>query len=299
MSCQNGTSPINVKQTNNKCSVSCHYTYNYGLSSLTAKNKNNHLSLSYDKNISNVKYNNISYDVEDIRIYKPSLNQYNGKKMDAEIIIHHVGDGAENLLVCVPIKSNNMASSSSTFFSKIMRFAPSKNETTSINVSDYTLNHIIPRGGYYAYVGNLPYQPCSGKYNIILFNPDIAPNMKTSDMTILGRIISKLTPKIQNISNSNLYYNEKGTTDKEMSMDDDIYIKCTALDEDGKPIQDSEGQLRSSIQEPKESVLLSKEREKYIQYAKTGGEIVGGIALMYILYRIGKKMISKFSQNNE
>lgn len=305
MSCIQGSSPINVTETKKTCSSTCHYSYTYGLSNLTVENKNDHLSLSYDANTSKVSYNTANYKVEDIRIYKPSLNKYNNTHYDAELIIHHTSDGANNLLVCVPIQSSNRISQASELFKNIIAFAPPKNQTTSINVSNYTLNHFIPRGGYYAYVGNLPYQPCNGTYDILLFDPKLAIDMRGDDLSILGTLIERLEPITKNINPNELYYNKDGTMkDGSITYDDDIYIKCTALDEDGNEVvgagEDGNGaSLQGAMTSTNEtgSFSPSKKREQDIMnYVTTSGEILGGVILMYALYRIGRHIVNKLSE---
>lgn len=303
MSCSVGSSPINVTETSNTCDMTCHYSYSYGLSDLSVSNKVDHLLLSYNSNANNITYNNTNYNVKEIRLYKPSLNKYNGTHLDAELIIHHTGDGADNLLVCVPIKGSNAQSSSQILFKNIIPFSPPKNESTSINVSNYTLNNVIPKGGYYSYVGSLPYQPCNGKYNIILFDPNVSANMRTQDLRTLGSLINPLSPKIKNINNQELYYNKNGTLENGAisGNGDDIYIKCSALDEEGNEIYPGEnvGQSRD-----KQDISIgsgyspSKEKQKQmIKYIQTGGEILAGVVLMYGLYVVVKKVVNKLSQD--
>jgi carbonic anhydrase len=302
MSCNIGTSPINVSETSNTCDITCHYSYNYGLSGLTVTNNVDHLQLSYDSNANTITYNNTNYRVQEVRLYKPSLNQYNGTHMDAEMIIHHVGDGADNLLVCVPIRGDDAQSKSQILFKNIIPFCPPQNESTAINVSNYTLNNIIPKGGYYSYVGSLPYQPCNGKYNIVLFDPSIASNMRNEDLRTLGSLINPLNPKMKSIDKQELYYNVKGTSETDAFSGDDIYIKCSALDEEGNEIYTDEkkqGMLgeRSPLDSAGSEYSPSKKREEELmKYIQTGGEVLAGIVLMYGLYIVVKKIVNKLSE---
>ena len=69
----------------------------------------------------NGNYNAIGYDVQEIRLYIPSLHSYNNSKTDGEfIIIHSSNTGSNPLLVCIPIKSNNTTSVSSLFFQTLI-----------------------------------------------------------------------------------------------------------------------------------------------------------------------------------
>jgi hypothetical protein len=195
-----------------------------------------HLKFSYDAPDSTVIYNDVNYSVKDIRLYKPSLNEYYGSHVDAELIIQHIGNGADNLLVCIPIITSNNKSSSSTLFNNLIPYAPvNGNPPVSVNINNYNLNYIVPRGAYYSYTGTLPYDSLNGTYNIIVFDySKVKANMNTSNMSTLGTLIVPTNENVNNDYNSNiLYYNAAGTTNDALITGDDIYIDC-------KPVGSSE-----------------------------------------------------------
>ena len=73
MSCgiNEGSLPINVTSTENKCSKTCNFEFNYGLSDLTVTNKGDHLNFSYNSKNNNISYNGTQYSIQDIRLYSP------------------------------------------------------------------------------------------------------------------------------------------------------------------------------------------------------------------------------------
>ena len=232
MSCPNATSPIDISMSKIKgnCEYQCSYSFHYNVSSCVATNRGDYISISYDKSTSPpVTYNSSAYNVDEIRLYIPSLHSYNGSKTDGEfIIVHNSNTGANPLLVCIPIKSNNTSSESALFFQTLVdtvaNAAPSDGETTTVNVSKFNLSSFVPNKPFFSYSATEPYQPCSSSVEYIVFSPlqfslDIMPDTLT---------------KLQNIIQSNpydvkkgpsLFYNEKGPN-KGGAEGGEIYIDC-------------------------------------------------------------------------
>jgi carbonic anhydrase len=290
MSCTTGNMPINVNPTNKTCSMTCAYKFNYGISSLNVTNKKNYILFSYDGN-NDVTYNGDSYNVQECRLYTPSLNKYNNKTYDAELIIHHVNNYGMNLLVCVPIQSSNASSASQVLFSKIIPFLSAKqNEAQTININNYSLNHFVPASGYYAYKGSLPYQPCSGKYDIVLFDPKNAINMDTKSISLLKNIIKPIQSHIKEVDTNNYAYNKNGTMENElMSGDDNIYIDCTesnTIDGDGNILNT---ETDKSIKD-KADVHMSKKTQEILE---ASGGIIGGIVVAIGCYYGFRYILSK------
>lgn len=292
--CTSGSMPVDVIKTNKTCSVNCQYSFNYGISSLNVTNKGDYLELSYDGN-NDVTYNGDKYDINDIRIYKKSLNKYNGSYADAELIIHHINNNGKNLLVCIPIKSNDSKSDSEQMFANIIKHAPTnKNEKSSINMSNYTMNNFVPKASYYVYNGgSLPYLPCTGSYDILLFSEGSSINMTHSDMKILGNIIcEQKNEKIKEINKDNYFYNETGTKDV---INDDIYISCNEVDDKGNILQDGVKTPFDSTTLEGSTNLTEKNKEKYKKYIEIAGGIIGGIAISYAIYK-GLEWLKKQSE---
>ena len=107
MVCESSNSPVNLNVRNNRCSIQCELQFDYKISDCVASNKKTHLQYTYNAPQSEVYFNNISYTVQDIRIYSPSLHQFDGDKVDAELVITHATAGSPKLVVCVPIIKKN------------------------------------------------------------------------------------------------------------------------------------------------------------------------------------------------
>lgn len=238
MSCPNATSPINISLSSitGKCDYKCAYNFNYNNSSCIATNRGDYLSLSYDNSSTHpVIYNASNYDVNEIRLYTPSLHSYSGSKTDGElIIIHNPITGAVPLLTCIPIKSNNNSSVSSLLFKTIVdnvaNSAPADGETTTVSLGNqqFNLNDLVPKKPFFAYSATEPYQPCSTNVNLLVYDS------LTVSLDIMPDTLTKLQSIIQNNSydiktGPNLFYNEKGSNIN--SGGGDIYIDCQPVGE--------------------------------------------------------------------
>lgn len=242
------TSPIEIQETKMTCDNKCSYKFDYGNADCTVTNNTDHLLLSYKNSTSTVTYNDNPCTVQEVRLYKPSLNNYYGTKADAEIIINHSTNGGNNLLVCVPITASDSKTRSSQMLKPIIQLAPisENDEPANVNISDYTLNNVVPAGAFYNYTGTLPYDDNNGTYDIIIFD-----NASESSSTILpvsletlGTIIEPTGSSYNNSFNlNNLFYNKTGTA--EPPSGDDIYIDCNLVDSEGNIIEDSENDSSS------------------------------------------------------
>lgn len=231
MSCPNATAPIDISLSNitGKCDYKCSYSFHYNNSSCVATNRGDYLTLSYDKSSSPpVLYNTSGYDVEEIRLYVPSLHSYSGTKLDGELIIVHTSNtGANPLLVCIPIKSNNTASVSSLFFKTVVDTvadsAPSDGESTTVNVPKYNLTAVVPVKPFFSYSATEPYQPCTSSVEYIVFDPlQAVLNIMPDTLTKLQSIIQSNPYDIK--TGPNLFYNEKGPG--KGAGGNEIYIDC-------------------------------------------------------------------------
>jgi carbonic anhydrase len=242
MSCPNATAPIDIsisKITGN-CILKCSYSFHYSNSSCIATNRGDYLSISYDKSSSPpVLYNTTGYDVQEIRLYTPSLHSYNDSKTEGElVIIHNSNTGAKPLLVCLPIKSNNSTSISSLFFKTLIdtvaSSAPSDGETTTINVQKFNLDFFVPKKPFFSYSATEPYQPCSENVDYIVFSPlegslDIMPDTLSTLQTII------MSNPYDIKTGPNLFYNEKGPITGDGG--DQIYIDCQPVGSSEESVQ--------------------------------------------------------------
>jgi carbonic anhydrase len=231
MSCPNATAPIDISlsKITGKCDYKCSYSFHYNNSSCVATNRREYLKLSYDKSSSPpVLYNSSGYDVEEIRLYIPSLHSYSGTKTDGELVIVHTSNtGARPLLVCIPIKSNTTSNVSASFFKTVIDTvadsAPSDGESTTVNIPRYNLSSIVPKKPFFSYSATEPYQPCSSSVEYIVFDPlQASLNMMPDTLKKLQSIITSNPYTIK--KGPNLFYNEKGAG--QGAAGNDIYIDC-------------------------------------------------------------------------
>jgi carbonic anhydrase len=258
MSCPDATAPINISMANitGKCDMKCSYSFQYNNSSCVATNRGDYISISYDKSSSPpIQYNTVGYDVQEIRLYTPSLHSYNDVKTDGEfVIIHHSNTGAIPLLVCIPIKSNNSSSVSALFFKTLIDTmssnAPSDGETTTVNVQRFNLNAFIPKKPFFSYSATEPYQPCSEMVEYIVFGPlEASLDINADSLTTLQSIISSHSYDIK--SGPSLFFNPKGSRALG-SGGGEIYIDCQPVDSSDETVDvvtDNGGSGSISIKE--------------------------------------------------
>lgn len=233
MSCSTSNSPIDINSSNvsGNCDSKCDYNFKYQNSSCVGKNIGNYISLSYDNSSSTIKYNSISYNVKDVRIYHPSLHSYNGNKSDAELIIIHISNTGESpLLVCIPIRlSSTSTPMLANVVSTMARNAPTEGDSTTIKMSDYNLSRIIPKKGFYTYTATEPYQPCIETVNFIVYDINDASLSITDEIyNKLKDIIKNNDVKTKENNSVKFFYNSKGPN---TISEDDIYIDCKPVGE--------------------------------------------------------------------
>lgn len=232
MSCSQATAPINISLSNitGNCDYKCAYSFFYNNSACIVTNKGGYLSIGYDKSSSPpVVYNAASYDVQEIRIYTPSLHSYSDSKTNGEMIIVHTSNtGANNLLVCIPIKLNNSTSVSALFMQALINTvsnnAPSEGGQTSVNIPRFNLNELVPHKPFFSYTATLPYQPCNSKVDYVVYDPSNAYlDIMQESLDKLYNIISQNPYDVK--TGPNLYFNQKGPGSGG-ALGNEIYIDC-------------------------------------------------------------------------
>jgi carbonic anhydrase len=220
MSIQN----INISPTNiaGSCDLKCSYSFKYTESSSTANNTGVSIGLTYDSaSIPNVVFNDQKYNVGSITITSPSIHIFNGATMSGEIIITHNPVTTGNILeVCIPFTNSSDSSNSggiiTEIINKVATNAPSRGESTNLNIQGLNLQDIIPRKPYFYYSNN--------NTDWIVFGSLNAIPLSSSTITTLQKIISPFpipTP------GGDLFYNSKGPkTGIQIGGSDGIYISC-------------------------------------------------------------------------
>ena len=314
MACTGNQAPLNLSVVDNddlqKCDVTCSYQFSYGTSSCKVTPNGNFLSYKYDgKSI--VTYNatdiGSKYNVQEIRIYSPPLTNYtstSGNNAKAEMFIHHVNpETGKNLLVCIPIARKDSSSKSSELLEQII--SPSINNDgseQSINVSNFTLNAMIPITEYYQYNSTLPYSPtgntdCANvNADIIIFpaNGDINMTSKTYK-TLTSLITGSTSHDTQNPENVSLRFNEKGTINN-TSSGDDIYIECNPVGDDGSDIYAGDNETgKSGIAGESKKHLSEKTKKTLIKFLITFSLAIVIACIIYFSYNFLKKWMNNLS----
>lgn len=240
----NSIQPINITSTDvqGNCDLKCSYNFRYSESSLTAKNSGVLIGLSYENSsVPPVIYNQEKYSVENIKIVAPSLHLFDGAKVDAEIIIEHSPEkGGLNLSVAIPIVASSETSTASNLITQVIEGvangAPTQGETTTLNISGFTLQDIVPVEPFYTYTGKENDWIVFGKENYIPLSSDT--------ISTLSQII---TPFNLPTFGKGLYYNSKGPNNK-LDMGG-IYISCqpTGASEEETPVEYDKDEVRFDI----------------------------------------------------
>lgn len=216
-------SKINI----NACTLKCDLSFDYGdISDLKITNRADHLSLTSTATNKPITYNLSTYNIAEIRIYRQSVNKFNGKNSDGEmIIIHTSNEGKHPVHICVPIKKGNSSDIAtgvlSTVISQASLGANSSGKEVLIQEPEfvYNLNDFVPRKPFYmALVNNINYiifPPSSNTYVYI----------NISDFETLTTIT---TSKTYTTINPPISYNARGPS---LAKTDEIYIDCQPVGE--------------------------------------------------------------------
>ena len=216
---------INISRQNVKgtCDLKCAYNFKYHESNLTAKNNEIMISLTYDNgNIPPVLYNQEKYTVDTIMIVSPSIHMFNGSATNAEIIVKHTPvAGGNQLAVCIPITESSDSSTATNLIGQILmgvaNNAPSRGETTNLNIRDFTLNDIIPKKPFYSYTGT------NDSTDWLVFDILYAIPLNNKMLTGLKQIIKPLPAPTPG---NGLFYNSIGPNHVSLN-NNGIYISCS------------------------------------------------------------------------
>jgi hypothetical protein len=142
---------------------------------LTGKNRGSYLLFIPTNSVQRydqATYNNKKYNVKEIRIYKKSIHNYGGRKIESELLIIHESVMGTKLTVCIPIKiaNGNSITMMDRLVSHISKLAPSKGGNAGkLELDTFTLNDFIPKKKYLVHSGSSNF-PVKGEY--IVFKED-------------------------------------------------------------------------------------------------------------------------------
>lgn len=225
---------ISKQYVNGTCDLKCDYNFKYHNSNSIATNMGTSIQVSYeDSGVPPVSYNNIKYNVFMIQIVYPSTILYNDTNALGNILIQHSSVKDKSILeVIIPFFLSENTTIASDLISQIIQSvstsAPNQNENVTLNLQDFSLQHIVPKKPFYSTgIGNF--------FDFILYDLEYAIPMSQSTYNTLTSIINMdpgETPQEIAILISDspndvlpLFYNSKGPN-RNSSGDDDIYISC-------------------------------------------------------------------------
>lgn len=227
---------VSQQYVKGKCDLKCDYSYKYHKSNSIATNSGSLITISYeDSGVPPVTYNNIKYNVDFIELMYPSLVFYNGSPALANLYIFHTSvKDSSAIVIIIPIVLSESTNRASNFISEIINSvassAPNSGEKVTLNISDFSLQDIIPKKPFYN-VSDFYF------YNVILFDLEGAIPMSQATFDIFSKIIlpsqgetsSQLATILASPNASKeiipLFYNSKGPNSSN-NGEDEIYISC-------------------------------------------------------------------------
>jgi carbonic anhydrase len=245
----NRDAPVNItsnvmKDDERACISTCNFSYQYNTSTCNVFHKGSYIRIPYDTGNGGIypaRYNGVDYKVDHIHIYQPSLHRYDGSIADAELLAYHSSADGRNLIVSIPINvGSSNGKQSADIMNEILQNLPDKTSGSGKYISDlnnFNLGNLIPKEGFFTYVGRHLLPQYTGTYNYIVYHKKDAITIFRDSLTSLkdsnrSTSITSTGPISENEMPKNLYYyNKRGANNAKSG--DDIYIKCNPTGEDG------------------------------------------------------------------
>ena len=211
---------ISIQNVSGKCESKCAYNFKYPDSSTTVTNQGVTLSFTYDSSTqAPVTYNTNPYIVSKIYMTCPSIHLFNGATTAAEIVIEHTPTlGGSTLCVAVPIISSSEVTDATALLTELIQMsstnAPSDGDTATLNISNFTLQTIVPNKPFFTYTD-------SDNNDWIVFGTVTAIPLSSGTLTTLGQIIQ---PYALTMTGGSLFVNSLGPN--LTASEGGIYISC-------------------------------------------------------------------------
>ena len=302
MTCPNATAPVNIENNPELiCDLKCEYSFQYPPnSSLNLANRGDYLSLKTDPaNTPPVTFNANKYDISEMRLYQPSLHAYRGKSAAAELIIVHSGVSSQgNLLVCVPIVLGSASTSNpdsasllDLIIAEVAKTANSAGSKTSVNISSFSVNKLVPVKPYFSYSGTLPYSPCSGQYDYVVYSQDNGAFLSITGpaYTALQKMISANSYSRQQ-NQGGVYYNKNGPTNQAGGKGD-IYIECLPTG--------SEGETLVPLTKNSEELFNTETIKQFFTNNSWMIKVLVGLVIIIVLIKLGGYLFSKYEKKTQ
>jgi len=144
---------------------------------------------------------------------------------------------------------------------------------------------------YYSYTATLPWKPCSGKYNYVVFHKDDAITISPQAYNILSGGNSPPGVIRPHRINSNkgkadeLFYNAKGPIKPNLG---EIYIDCQPTGDDGEVLVPARVETSGIL----DNEILKK------MWNYTFVKIIIGTLVMILIWQIASRAIKGIASNN-
>jgi carbonic anhydrase len=308
-------SPINITKENvmsNRNILAYGYSLdiNYNNSYVNVHNKGSYISLDYQSNTGSnktnyhIKVNNAKMMINEIRLYFPSIHKYDNIEAEGEMLIIHSGNGS-NCIISVPITAKKSSTIGENTLLSILENAllsiPNKNESSTLNITNFNISSFVPTNTpYYYYQGQLIFDPCTQKYNYIVFHKnDYSIQI---DKNVLTKIKMIFKQKPGNVASSKnlkiLHYNKQGATNINLNGTDDIYIECKPVSTIGFDTSDKDQSLSET---DNKSINTGTKKTNNITLKTLSDnpafDVLVSFVGLFILYTTGKYVLSYMKKN--
>ena len=310
MSCSQG---YNIKKDEeysvcapNVCPYDYSYDYSYESQCKVTKQAKHLKIVCWTKSYVTIGTTN-NLTLTEMRLYSPSINQWDGVNAKAEIVLKHVDSNGKKIWVCVPVEESGAgAGVDIDFFDSIneaIKVLPGEANGKMKLVElggGFTLNKLIPVSSfYYAEGDGLKFGSgaCDAeRNNIIIFPKSAAIKMKPVVGTNLRKLISKYHPSRRSIDGSKskngnptggqFLINEVGTKANSGVKESKIGVMGLTCE----PVNDLA--TGKNVSAPKDSKVDASDnfsglpKEKMLMYALYVVGIILGLGLIFVLYWI-------------
>ena len=222
--CNNYPSGINITHTDaSDCSLRCNYQPIYKATTVTCEKKSSYMEFTFINNSYTTLYNGNLYKASKMRLYQPSLHEYDGKRMPAELVIQHDPEtGLKELNICIPVDGGGPTSTiAGDLINESLNLANSVDNPVTIDIANFTISSLIPHQPFYSYGGENTYKNCGIQAYYIVFDKRDAIKISENILTTIQNVIPKTNSNI--LKGVPYYYNKSGPN---TATSGEIYIDC-------------------------------------------------------------------------
>lgn len=226
--------PIQIESTNHTCTNRCQFQIKLNLSLSSCQVSISSTDKKHNQlNIFPGNTNYIFFNEERKQIQKMIITNVKHKFIDTVEHAYELMVLAGDIIIFVPIIVSPIKSASSIFFESILPFAQ-QNTKSVVNVSNFTLDKLIPKSSYYYYKAD--------DVDCVVFDKN-----NNGYITIQEQIKKYLDKqlnikefqKMKYINESKLFYHkhpwkvyEESIVDSNGNKEDDIYIDCSETNDE-------------------------------------------------------------------